>query len=248
MIRRLSWVLLLCGSMLGIQAVLAESTAEATIRAAIEKGVPRVRIAEISPSPITGIYRVTTEQGPVLYSTADGSHFIVGDLYRLTGAGAINVSEEGRAQERVKLLSEIKPEEMVIFPGQPSDHAITIFSDVDCGACRELHKMVPALNKAGIEVRYLAFPREGLSSATHDKMVSVWCAKERQQAFTDAKAGRKVPTARCSNPVAKEYALGLKLGVQGTPAIILADGQLIPGMVPFENLVAAVKGEPGAVE
>jgi thiol:disulfide interchange protein DsbC len=95
MIRRLSWVLLLCGSMLGIQAVLAESTAEATIRAAIEKGVPRVRIAEISPSPITGIYRVTTEQGPVLYSTADGSHFIVGDLYRLTGAGAINVSEEG---------------------------------------------------------------------------------------------------------------------------------------------------------
>ena len=230
------------------EAMLADAGAEATIRAALEKSVPKLRVADIKPSPMVGIYQITTEQGPLLYSNGDGSYFIVGDLYRLTEQGAVNVSEEGRSAERVKQLDRISPEEMVIFPAQQPRYHITVFSDVDCGACRELHKLVPALNKQGIEVRYLAFPREGLSSATHDKMVSVWCAKDRPQAFSDAKAGKKIATARCTNPVAKEYALGLELGVQGTPAIILADGRLIPGMVPIENLVALVTGAQEPVE
>jgi len=95
-----------------------------------------------------------------------------------------------------------------------------------------------ALNKAGIEVRYLAFPREGLSSATHDKMVSVWCAKERQQAFTDAKAGKSVPEKKCDNPVKEHMELGEKMGVSGTPAIILENGELVPGFVPPKRLAA----------
>jgi thiol:disulfide interchange protein DsbC len=31
------------------------------------------------------------------------------------------------------------------------------------------------------------------------------------------------------NPVAEHYALGNRLGVRGTPAIVTSDGQMIPG-------------------
>ena len=59
---------------------------------------------------------------------------------------------------------------MVVYPAEGETKSKDyIFTDVDCGYCRKLHKEVPALNKAGIEVRYLAFPRGGLQSSTSKK-------------------------------------------------------------------------------
>ncbi|NLC20319.1 MAG: thioredoxin fold domain-containing protein, partial [Halomonadaceae bacterium] len=40
----------------------------------------------------------------------------------------------------------------------------------------------------------------------------------------------------CDNPVESQYHLGMAVGVQGTPAIVLPDGQLVPGYVPAERL------------
>ncbi|HAH80198.1 MAG TPA: protein-disulfide isomerase, partial [Gammaproteobacteria bacterium] len=44
-------------------------------------------------------------------------------------------------------------------------------TDVDCGYCRKLHNEMAQINELGIEVRYLAYPRAGVDSDTHDKMV-----------------------------------------------------------------------------
>ncbi|MGL6250543.1 MAG: thioredoxin fold domain-containing protein, partial [Billgrantia desiderata] len=40
----------------------------------------------------------------------------------------------------------------------------------------------------------------------------------------------------CDNPVEAQYHLGMTVGVQGTPAIVLPDGRLVPGYVPAERL------------
>ena len=49
-----------------------------------------------------------------------------------------------------------------------------IFTDIDCGYCRKLHKEVPELNRLGVAVRYLAYPRAGIGSISYDKAVSAW--------------------------------------------------------------------------
>ncbi|MCY1180224.1 Thiol:disulfide interchange protein DsbC [compost metagenome] len=54
-----------------------------------------------------------------------------------------------------------------------------------------------------------------------------------------AKARKEVPAAQCENPVEKQYQLGQMIGVQGTPAIVLANGQLIPGYQPAPQLAEA---------
>jgi len=57
--------------------------------------------------------------------------------------------------------------------------------------------------------------------------------------MTQAKEGETISSAAdCDNPVAGQYDLGKALGVQGTPAIILPNGQLVPGFVPPERLFA----------
>jgi len=89
-------------------------------------------------------------------------------------------------------------------------------------------------------VRYLAFPRSGIGSASYNKAVSVWCEKDRQAAMTRSKSGETLPKADCDNPVKDEYELGQLIGVNGTPAIILEDGSMLPGYIPAAKLAKAL--------
>ena len=106
---------------------------------------------------------------------------------------------------------------------------ITVFTDIDCGYCRKLHQDVPELNRLGVAVRYLAFPRAGIGSDSYDKAVSVWCADDQQKALTKAKAGKDIEMKTCVNPVAEQYGLVDAFGVTGTPAIFYEDGTLQAG-------------------
>jgi len=111
-----------------------------------------------------------------------------------------------------------------------------VFTDIDCGYCRKLHADMDKYNAQGIRVRYLFYPRAGLRSESYRKAVSVWCADDRKAAMTAAKTGRPLPARSCVNPVADQYNLGRQLGVRGTPALVLEDGEIIPGYVPPDKL------------
>lgn len=112
-----------------------------------------------------------------------------------------------------------------------------MFTDTTCPYCRRLHEEVPRLNEMGIEVDYLAFPRGGMSSPGARELQRVWCADNPSEAMSAAKREEALEgNASCDNPVEEQYHLGMQLGVQGTPAIVLPDGRLVPGYVPAERL------------
>ena len=176
--------------------------------------------------------------GQTLHITQDGIFLIAGDLYRVTESDLINLAEFERNGRRKQLLAKLDESEMVVFSPQNPKKTVTVFTDFDCTYCRKLHQEVPALNEMGIAVRYLAYPRAGVPSASYDKMVSAWCADDPNAALTKAKMGKAIPQKTCANPVAKHYRLGDDFGVTGTPALILEDGQLLPGYMPATALAA----------
>jgi len=96
---------------------------------------------------------------------------------------------------------------------------------------------VPELNRNGVEVRYLSFPRAGVGSPSYDKHVSAWCSSDPRTALTRLKNGESVEPRTCANPVAAQYALSQQLGVRGTPAIFLEDGRYLPGYMPADELL-----------
>jgi thiol:disulfide interchange protein DsbC len=131
---------------------------------------------------------------------------------------------------------------MIIFSpqGEPRAH-ITVFTDVSCFYCQKLHKEVPELNKRGVEVRYLAYPRSGLDSPGYRQLVTAWCATDRQDTLTRLKGKESVPENVCAdNPVAAQYELGQQLGVRGTPAMVTEDGTLIPGYQSADDLMVTL--------
>ncbi len=196
-------------------------------------------VQSVREAPMDGLFEVRLETGERFYSDAEGEHFLVGDLYRNGDQGLVNLTEEGRNTERAARLEHVPESERIIFRGPQSDARVMVFTDTTCPYCRQLHEEVPRLNELGIEVHYLAFPRSGMNAQGARDMQQVWCADNPAEAMSAAKRGDSLSApADCDNPVESQYHLGLELGVQGTPAIVLPDGRLVPGYVPAERLAA----------
>lgn len=234
--------------LLSLQSPLHAQTAEAemaAIRSVFESTQPSMVIDAIVPSPIDNMYEVTLTNGQTIYVTGDARFLIPGDMYEALPEGLVNRSEETRNVARAKKIAAVPESEMIIFEPEGERKAtITVFTDVDCPYCRQLHGEMERLNELGIAVRYLGFPRTGLNTETHKKMVSTWCAEDPNVMFTSATRGAAVPAADCDNAIASHYRLGREVGVTGTPALVLEDGTILPGYVPADTLAGYLFG-PG---
>ncbi|WP_246480530.1 DsbC family protein [Motiliproteus sediminis] len=215
---------------------------EEQIRSRLEAINPQIQVMSVKDSPIEGVMEVALSSGETLFTSKDGEYFLLGQLYQAKGNGFVNLSEQRKKGFRAESLKALNPEDMVIFsPAGEVKATVYAFTDVDCGYCRKLHSEMADYNKAGIEIRYLAFPRAGVGSGAYNKMVSVWCADDRQQAMTQTKAGQAIAAKECVNPVAAQYQLGQEFGVNGTPALVFEDGSLMPGYVPADRLAAFIE-------
>jgi len=206
------------------------------IRKSLQTIQPDLPIEAIAESQMPGLYQIQLKGGRQLYASGDGQFLLQGYLFQIKDGQAINLTEEHETRAIAKEINGIPAKEMVIFAAEQAKTHITVFTDTDCGYCQKLHSEVPQLNRLGVEVRYVAFPRQGLQSPAYKELVSVWCAEDPNAAMNLAKSRQEVPAAQCDNPVAKQYALGQMIGVSGTPAIVLANGKLIPGYQPAAQL------------
>ncbi len=200
----------------------------------------------IKESPISGLYEVAVGS-QIFYFYKDGRYVISGDLFDMKEG--LNLTQTARSKAQMAALRTPKPENiealnkmgektMIIFAAKGKvKHTISVFTDIDCGYCRKLHNEMSKYNAHGITIRYLAYPRAGVGSASYKKAVSVWCADDRKKALTIAKNGGAVKEKTCDNPVKAHMALGQKFGVNGTPALVLENGQLYPGYVPADKLI-----------
>jgi thiol:disulfide interchange protein DsbC len=204
------------------------------VRAELIKMIPPAIDAEIVETPAKNVYRMEF-QGSYSFVHVAGEHVLIGELLNTTEQ--VNLGDAAKAERIAAVIEDVPVSKMIVFGPQDAKRHITVFTDIDCGYCRKLHDEVTNLTDAGIQVRYLAFPRAGAGSESHKKYVSVWCNADQQSALTSAKSGRPVPAATCDNPVMETYNLGQQVGVRGTPTIIFDDGTLTPGYLPSDELI-----------
>lgn len=197
-----------------------------------------MQIDAIADSPIPGVKQIFTERG-IFYASDDGNYFIAGKLYNIEN-GVVDETEIAMQSLRLEGIEQFA-DSAIEFKAKNEQHVINVFTDATCGYCRKLHNEMGQLNDLGITVRYLAFPRAGIDSKVYRDAVSIWCAKNPQQAITDAKAGETVASASCENQVAEQYKFGQKTGVNGTPNIVLPNGSVIPGYQPAQAIAQALK-------
>lgn len=208
-----------------------DSSVAQNIKTKIQRAVPNLPIVNISVSKLDGFYEIELANGERLFSTASGDYFIAGDLFQVGSGSLVNLSEEQRNGKRADKLAAVTDEQKIVFSPNQKKASVTVFTDVDCGYCRKLHLQMAGYLEQGIEIKYMAFPRAGVGSSSYTKIVSAWCADDRQDAITKLKTGKTIAELSCDNPVAEHFRLGNELGVTGTPALVLESGKMVPGFV-----------------
>ncbi|HEY5719844.1 MAG TPA: DsbC family protein [Gammaproteobacteria bacterium] len=193
---------------------------------------------EIRPSPVPGLYEVASGS-EIGYVSADGRYYVDGDLFEIETR--TNLSENRRLASRALLLKDVPDEQTVVFSPKGYKYTLHVFTDVDCGYCRKLHAEIAELNRLGVRVRYLMYPRSGPGSESWARAEAVMCSADRRDALTRAKRGEAVKAPACENPVARQYELGREVGIRGTPGIITEQGRYIAGYLPAPQLVEHVK-------
>ncbi len=204
------------------------------IKAKLTESFPTHIPDRISRSPVDGLYQAVYGT-QIIYVTEDARYVFHGVIMDLED-GNKNLTEQATGEARKAFMSTVNAQQSISFGADKPKHTITVFTDIDCGYCRKLHNEMDQYASYGIKINYLMFPRNGLQSPSYTKSVSVWCSDDREDALTRAKNGESIPSTECENPVANHFDVGQKLGVTGTPAIVTANGDLMPGYVPAKQL------------
>jgi thiol:disulfide interchange protein DsbC len=230
----------------GLGMSAAPNTPEGVVSKTILRLVPEAQIQQVTPAPMPGFYQVIAS-GHLVYVSADGKYVINGDL--IDAQQGTSLRDDAWAKYSKAELAKVPLADRIVFAPAHPKYTVTVFTDVTCPYCRVLHEEIAALNKEGIAVQYLAWPRTGVTGEdgkptdTYTEMVSVWCAADRNSAFTAAKQGHEPKPATCNNPVKAQFDLGMRLGIgeKGTPAIYAEDGTMIGGFLTPEQMLDAVK-------
>ena len=150
----------------------AQDAVPSAVTEAIAALLPNARPDQISPAPVPGLYEVRIGV-QVVYVSRDGKYLVRGDVVDV--AERRNLTELKRREARADLVKELSERSMIVFSPESAEspesagsvkHTVTVFTDVDCAYCARLHRQITEYNDLGIEVRYLAFPRAGIGSAS----------------------------------------------------------------------------------
>lgn len=213
-------------------------------RIALAAKIPGAKPEDLRPTPVAGIFEIT-HGTDISYITADAGYVFSGDMYKVSQTSDFpNLTDMRRRELRLGLLAKVPESQMLIYEPEKTAYTITVFTDVDCPWCRQMHSEIAEYNKLGFRVRYMFYPRSGPNTESWAKADTVWCSADRKAAFTKAKLGKKLDLRKCpASPVAHDYKLGQTLGITGTPGVVLDTGELVLGYLSPTDLLAHIKEE-----
>lgn len=216
---------------------------EAEIRSTIEAKFPGAKVQSVGKTSYAGLYEVVLDGPQLAYVDEKANYLFMGSVLDLK-------NQKNLTEERFQKLTAVK------FDTLPLDSAIkvvkgngsrkiAVFADADCPYCKKFEQEL--VNVKDITVYTFLFPLDQLHPEAGKKSKQIWCAPDRAKAWEEWMLKGNLPKndGNCDNPLAKTAELGKKLGIQGTPAIIFADGRRVPGMIPAARLEQMLEGKSG---
>ena len=219
------------------QPVMAQPNTTAAINemsSRLQALYPSTRFGAVNPTPWPGVFEVVMGAN-LAYVDHSGQYFLFGHLYDMK-------SQRDLSAERKDTLARIDFNALPLADAMKEvrgngSRVLAIFSDPDCPYCQKLETDLRALTN--VTIYTFLMPLVSLHPQAHDKAVSVWCAKDRTAAWHATMwRGEAVPSADCPHPVDRNVALGERLGINGTPTLIAADGRMLPGAAGKDQIEA----------
>lgn len=220
-------------------ASASAADASAAVRKNLAERLPQLpAIEEVTPTPFVGLYEVRLQGAEIVYTDADGSFLIQGQLFDTK-------QRRNLTEERIEKLTAID------FKSLPTKDAfklvrgngkrqLAVFVDPNCGYCKRFERDLEKIDN--VTVHLFLYPILGADSVA--KSNNIWCAKDKAKVWSDWMVrDQAIPSAQCdAAPVARNVEFGRKHKITGTPTLFFTNGTRVPGALPaaeVEKLLTA---------
>ena len=214
----------------------AQPTAEAQEVAARIYSRTGMKVDEVRPSPVAGLYELSVGR-KLFYVDAEGRHLIAGRIYD-------TVSEKDLTAQRLEELSRISWSKLPLNDAikityGKGERKVVVFTDTKCRFCSMLENSFEEVGN--VTVYNFIYPILNSNHLARD----VVCSKNPAQTLKDHLSKGLTPPAAigpCDSSVLdRNLALGARFGLNGTPAIIFEDGSMHNGAMPPAQLENALQ-------
>ena len=205
-------------------------TNEAIIKRTLESRLGGVKVEAVAKTPYLGLYEVRVDS-EILYTDEKMNYVFSGNI--IDAKTMQNLTEK-----RLRELSGIKWENLPLDAAVKTvrgngKRMLAVFADPNCPYCKRLEKDLAKVD----DITIYTFLYPILSQDSHDKAKAVWCSADKSKVWSELMLNGTVPvTARCDTPIEKNLELGRKYRVTGTPTLVFASGERVPGAISAEQL------------
>ncbi len=194
-------------------------------------------VISIGPAVIPGLYQVDMRmQDKVIpiYLDASATYLFTGNVIRLKDRK--NLTETQYQRLNPVDTASIPIEEGLTLGNPEATQQIFVFTDPHCPYCIKLHKV---LKEAVKENPDLAFHTKLIPLKTHKDIIQTIICNKSMEQLEMAFSGQPLPETSCeTDAIEKNSEMAGKLGISGTPTLILPNGLISPG---FRNLDELLK-------
>lgn len=201
---------------------------------------PKASVENVQQSPSKGLWELTVngEKGKgIAYLDYSKGNLILGNIVKIKTKENLTADKLSDIQ-RVD-ISTIPIQNALYLGDTKAKYIFIIFTDPDCPFCRNFHKEVNETLKKRKDVAFylVLYPLPQLHPDSYRKSKSIICEKS-IKLFNEAVEGKAIPNPKCDTKVIDDnIKLAEKIGITGTPTVIMPDGRIVRGALKMEDIL-----------
>ena len=202
---------------------------EDRLRATLIQRLPGLTIESITKLPQLDLYEVVGNGNRIFYTDAKGEFGLMGNLIDLKTRA--NLTQQRQDELNVVDFAQLPLDKAIVKVKGDGSRKIAIFTDPDCPFCKRVENDLAKLDN--VTIYMFLYPIESLHPGAPEVAKRIWCSPDKVKAWDDYMSSKVRPSAAptCDNPVDKIVEYGRKKNINGTPTLIFATGERVPGAI-----------------
>jgi thiol:disulfide interchange protein DsbC len=224
-------------------ALLIAGTAcaqEDNVRKGFAAKFPQVTIQSITKLPDLNLYEVVAE-GDIYYVDEKVDYVIDGEI--IATKTMTNLTKQRKQKLSAIPFNDLPLDLAFKRVKGKGERKLAVFSDPDCPFCKRIEGDLAKLDN--VTIYMFLYPIEGLHPGAPEVAKRIWCSTDKIKAWDDYMVNKVRPSAAptCDNPVDKIVEYGRKKNINGTPTLIFANGDRVPGAISAAQIDTLLNGK-----
>lgn len=205
---------------------------ETQLKKILQSHFPGSEIESLRKTPYMGLYEVVVG-GEILYTDEKADYFFVGHMVDTKTRVSLTSERMQQLRDARRIVIDTLPLELGIKAVKGNGkRKLIVYSDPHCPFCKRLEEELVKVTDITIYTLLYPILKNSMQTAT-----AIWCSADRLKAWDDFMLRGITPSGKnCETPLNTLLQSGQQNRVTGTPTLIFADGSVVSGMIPAEEI------------